>query len=165
MSCPAAIKTTANGRIWPNRAHRRQSSASEACGGGCPVTAPPICTRGRWGAKDATSAPAHGHRLALLLLHGAGGGAESFTVTLAHRLRRLGANPEVVFIAGADPLAERLSSAGVPYGSLGFRRGRDVAWHPRRFASEIAHVGSDGALLAASGFISAALRCGGYHRP
>ena len=129
------------------------------------MTAKSASTPGKLGGERARSAAANNRRLALVLWHGAVGGAESFTVTLCQRLRGLGANAEVVFIAEAQPIAERLRAAGVPYRSLGFKRGRDVAWHPRRFAKEIALVGSDGAILVACGFMGAALRGGGYRRP
>jgi glycosyltransferase involved in cell wall biosynthesis len=112
--------------------------------------------------KSRTPAPEHRRKLALVLWKGAVGGAEAFSVTLAQRLRGLGADIEVVFIAEPQPLASRLSSARVPCWSLGFKRGRDVAWHPRRYASEIARIGPDGALLVERGFMGAALRAGGY---
>jgi glycosyltransferase involved in cell wall biosynthesis len=104
-------------------------------------------------------------RLALVLWNGAVGGAESFTVALAQRLRDLGADVVVVFITGPHPLAERVHAAGLPFRSLGFTRGRDVAWHPRRYAREVARLAPDGALLGACGFMGAALRCGGYRGP
>ena len=109
--------------------------------------------------------PALGLRLALVLWNGEVGGAESLNVTLAQRMRRLGADVEVVFIAEPDPIAERLAAAEVPYRSLGFKRGREVARHPRRCAAGIARVGSDGALLVARGLLGAALRGGGYRAP
>jgi glycosyltransferase involved in cell wall biosynthesis len=114
---------------------------------------------------DVTPAPTHGRRLAFVLWEGVVGGAENFSVTLAQRMRTLGVDIEVVFIAEPFPIAERLSSVDVPYRSLGFRRGRDIAWHLRRYADEIARIGPDGALLGARGFMSSALRCGGYRGP
>ncbi len=106
--------------------------------------------------------PLFAGRLALVLWNGQVGGAESLTVTLAQRLLRMGANVEVVFISHPRPLAARLSEAGVPYRSLGFRRGRDIAFQPRRYARGIAAAAPDGALLVARGLLGAALRCGGY---
>ena len=107
----------------------------------------------------------HKRRLALVLWNGAVGGAESFTVALAQRLRELGADVVVVFITGPHPLAERMHSVGQPFRSLGFTRGRDVVWHPRRYARDLARLAPDGALLGACGFMGAALRCGGYRAP
>jgi glycosyltransferase involved in cell wall biosynthesis len=129
------------------------------------VTARSTFKSAKVGAEDPTPAPANGRRLAVVLWNGALGGAESFSVTLAECLCSLGANVQVVFVAEPHPLSERLCSAGVRYRSLGFTRGRAAAWHPRRFASEIAGVGSDGALLVERGFMGAALRAGGYRGP
>jgi glycosyltransferase involved in cell wall biosynthesis len=72
---------------------------------------------------------------------------------------------EVVFIAGVDPLAARLSAAQVPYRSLEFKRGREVALHPRRYAAHVGEAGPDGALLVARGLLAAMLRWGGYRGP
>jgi glycosyltransferase involved in cell wall biosynthesis len=105
------------------------------------------------------------YKLALVLWSSDVGGAETLSISLAKRLRRLGADVTIVFVQEPWSLAQRLSSAGVPYRSLGLARGRDVLWHPRRYAAEVADVGADGALLLECGFIGAALRAGGYRGP
>jgi glycosyltransferase involved in cell wall biosynthesis len=106
---------------------------------------------------------AHSDRqLALVLWNGGVGGAEVLSVSLAESMRRLGADVTIVFIEQPFPLARRLSGLGIPHRSLGFRRGRDVLLHPRRYASGIQPVSRDGALLIDCGFIGGALRAGGY---
>lgn len=102
-------------------------------------------------------------RLGLVLWNGHIGGAEVFTVALAERMQRCGADVSIVFIEDPYPLASRIPI--VRYQSLGFERGRDVLWHPRRYASEIARVSQDGVLLVDCGFMGGALRAGGYGGP
>ena len=104
-------------------------------------------------------------RLALVLWSGIVGGAETLNIALAGRLRQLGVNITIVFIGDPWPLAERLSDAGIPYRSLGLRRGRDILRHPRRYAAEVTSVGPHGALLLECGYIGATLRVGGYNGP
>lgn len=103
--------------------------------------------------------------LALVLWSGRIGGAETFNVALAERLRALGAHVTVVFIEDAWPLADRLAGAGIPYRALGFGRGRAILRHPRRYAALVATEGPDGALVLECGYIGAALRAGGYSGP
>jgi len=104
-------------------------------------------------------------KLALVLWSGRIGGAETFSVALAGRLRRLGADATVVFVEKPRDLGLRLSRQEVPYRSLDFRRGRDVLRHPRRYAAAVSSVGPDGALLLECGYIGAALRAGGFPGP
>lgn len=86
-------------------------------------------------------------------------------VRLGAALRRAGVDAEVVFLTDPGRLGRRLTSAGVPYRALGFRRGRDILRRPRRYAAEIARVGPDGALLVECGYMGVALRAGGYRGP
>ncbi len=90
------------------------------------------------------------------------GGAETLSIALAQCLRRLGADVTVFLIEQPWSLEQRLVAADVPYRSLGFKHGRDVVRHPRRYAREVAAVGADGALLLECGFMGGALRAGGY---
>lgn len=117
--------------------------------------------------REAPGAATRGSGLALAVVLWSGyvGGAETLSIALAEHLRRLGANATILFVEQPGPLAQRLAAAGVPHRSVGLRRGRDVVRHPRRFASEVAGVGGDGALLLECGFIGAALRWGGYRGP
>jgi glycosyltransferase involved in cell wall biosynthesis len=115
--------------------------------------------------QELVSEPSRRRRLALILWNGNVGGAETLSVSLAERLRQLGAEVTIVFVEQPLPLAERLRSARVPYRSLGFGRGRDVLRYPRRYAAEAARSGPDGALLVERGFMGAALRLGGYRGP
>ncbi len=103
-----------------------------------------------------------GPKLALVMWGGFIGGAETLSVALAQHMRGLGADVTVVFIQRPWSLAERLGSAGVPYRSLQFGRGRDVIRHPRRYARAVSDEGTDGALLLECGFMGGALRAGGY---
>lgn len=93
------------------------------------------------------------------------GGAEVVYAELAAALRRRRVQAELVFVLGDGPLGERLQAAGVPFRALGFRRGRDVLVHARRFARELMRTAPDGAILPECGFIGAALRAGGYRAP
>ena len=103
-----------------------------------------------------------GLKLAIVLWNGNVGGAETVKAMLARAWRTWGVEASVIFITNGAPLAERLERDGVPHQSLGVARGRDAALHPRRLARAVAAAGPDGALLADSGFIAAALRVGGY---
>ncbi len=113
----------------------------------------------------AVSEPGNGQRLALVLWNGQVGGAEVLTGALTAHLRQLGANATIVFIGSPWPLAGRLANRDIPYRTLGFARGRDVLWHPRHYAAEVARAGPDGALLAERGLMGTALRAGGYRSP
>lgn len=104
-------------------------------------------------------------RLALVLWKGDVGGAEVLTVALADQMRSLGIEATVVFIQGSRPLDVRLDHLGLPHRSIGLRRGRDVVWHPRRYAAAVGEAGPDGAILVTCGYMGAALRAGGYDAP
>jgi glycosyltransferase involved in cell wall biosynthesis len=100
-----------------------------------------------------------------VLWNGGIGGAEVLSISLAEAMHRLGTDVTIVFIEQPFPLARRLADVGIPHRSLGFRRGREVLRHPRRYAGAIAPVSKDGALLIDCGFIGGALRAGGYSGP
>lgn len=100
-----------------------------------------------------------------MLWSGTVGGAEVQSLALAGQMHRMGVEATLVFIEGPQSIDARLEDKQVPYRSLGFRRGRDILRHPRRYAVEVARAGADGALLMACGFMGAALRAGGYSRP
>ena len=117
-----------------------------------PDVAPPDDLRSR----------ANGLRLALVLWNGNVGGAEMLKAMLAREWRTWGVEASVVFVTSGTPLEKRLERDGVPHHSLGMSRGRDAVLHPRRLARAVSTAGPDGALLADSGFIAAALRAGGY---
>jgi glycosyltransferase involved in cell wall biosynthesis len=101
----------------------------------------------------------------LVLWNGGIGGAEVLSISLAEAMHRLGTRVTIVFIEQPFPLARRLADLGIPHRSLGFRRGREVLRHPRRYATAVAPVSKDGALLIDCGFIGGALRAGGYRGP
>jgi glycosyltransferase involved in cell wall biosynthesis len=101
-------------------------------------------------------------RVILVSWDGTIGGAEVLTVELARSMRRLGVEVEVVLLTAGGPLTERLAAADVPFRILGFKRGRDVLFHPRRYAVAIKAGGTDGVVLPECGFVGAALRLGGY---
>jgi len=104
-------------------------------------------------------------RLALVLWNGDVGGAEVLTAALAAQMRLLDVDATIVFIGDPAPLASRLERDRTPFQSLGFKRGRGVLGHPRRYAARVAETGADGALLVECGFMGAALRAGGYGAP
>jgi glycosyltransferase involved in cell wall biosynthesis len=101
-------------------------------------------------------------RLAALLWSGSLGGAETFTVDLCHALRGHGAETGVVFVTDGEPLARRLDAFDIPNRSLGLARGRDVLFHPQALAKLIRELGPDGVLAPRAGYLTAALRAGGY---
>ena len=101
----------------------------------------------------------------MVLWGGYVGGAETLSVALAERLRKLGADVTMVYLREPWSLVQLMSAAGVPHTSLGLARGRDVVRHPRRYAEEVREVGGDGALLLDCGVMGGALRAGGYRAP
>ena len=111
---------------------------------------------------DDLRARAKGLKLALVLWNGNVGGAETLKAMLAREWRSWGVEASVVFVTGGTPLEERLERDGVPHRSLELSRGRNALLHPRRLARAVSDAGPDGALLADSGFLAAALRAGGY---
>jgi glycosyltransferase involved in cell wall biosynthesis len=115
--------------------------------------------------NDSAPEPGRKPRLALVLWNGNVGGAETFSVSLAARMRQFGADLTVVFVERPLSMSERLSTARIPHRSLGLERGREVLRHPRRYAAEVTRSGPDGALLVERGFMGAALRIGGYRQP
>jgi glycosyltransferase involved in cell wall biosynthesis len=100
--------------------------------------------------------------VAIVLFSGQLGGEETFSASLAAALRRSGVRATVVLIDGSGPLSQRLDSLGVPYAVYGAKRGRDVAYRPRRFAKLIKECGPDAAILGWPGYLAGALRLGGY---
>ena len=104
----------------------------------------------------------HSPRLAAVLWSGSFGGAETFTAELCRVLRVLGADARVLFVTSPEPLNTRLEASGVPFATLGLRRGREVVRHPRALARETTSLGPDGAIVVSPGYLAAALRAGGY---
>jgi hypothetical protein len=101
-------------------------------------------------------------QIALVLWNGATGGAETFTASLCKELRSGGVDAGVVFVTTPHPLAARLDEDGIPYSVLGLTRGGRVLIHPRTLAQAAARLGRDGAITASPGYLTAALRIGGY---
>jgi glycosyltransferase involved in cell wall biosynthesis len=101
-------------------------------------------------------------KIVAILWSGVLGGAETFTVELCRAMRDLGAEVGVVFVTDGDPLGARLDAAEIPHTSLGLRRGRHAVLHPRRLARCARALGPDGALVPRAGYLTAALRAGGY---
>jgi glycosyltransferase involved in cell wall biosynthesis len=105
-------------------------------------------------------------RLAFVLWNGNVGGAEIFNVALARQMRRLGRDVTIIFIGNPQPLVTRLTDSNdISYRTLGFRRGRNLLFHPRRYAAEIMKAGPDGVLLVSCGLMGSILRAGGYRGP
>ena len=101
-------------------------------------------------------------RLAFVLWSGTIGGAETFVAALARVLRASEVDARVVVLTQAEPLAQRLRQAGIPFSELGLKRGRAALWHPRLLADAVRGAGQDGAILVAGGFLALALRLGRY---
>ncbi len=112
--------------------------------------------------RPETLAGATGARLAIVLWNGNLGGAEAVKAMIAREWRANGVDASVVFVTDGAPLAERLDRDRTPHRSVGLSRGRDALTHPRRLAAAVSDAGPDGALLVDSGYLSAALRAGGY---
>lgn len=104
-------------------------------------------------------------RLAIVLWKGDIGGAEILSISLAKCLREFGAETTIVFVGDPEPLAARVSRAGVRFTSIGLSRGRSLLRHPRRYVTEVTRAGPDGAILVECGFMGATLRACGYHAP
>lgn len=101
-------------------------------------------------------------RIAVVLWSGEYGGAETWSVILAKSLANQGAVVGVVLVGGPGPLCARLADKNIQYRCLGLRRGRAILSHFVRFASTVRELGSDAAILPSGGYMSAALRLGGY---
>jgi glycosyltransferase involved in cell wall biosynthesis len=101
-------------------------------------------------------------RIAALLWSGTVGGTETFTADLCRSMLELGAEASVVFVTRSEPLASRLEAAGVSFATLGLGRGREVLLHPRALARAAQAAGPDGVILGSGGYLTAALRLGGY---
>lgn len=69
----------------------------------------------------------------------------------------------IVFVSPpVEPLSAQLEAAGVPYASVGLRRGRSVLRHPFRLAGLVQEADPECALLVSAGYLGGALRLGGY---
>jgi glycosyltransferase involved in cell wall biosynthesis len=101
-------------------------------------------------------------RLALVLWRGGFGGAETFTVALTRALREEGADARLLFVTDPFRLAVRIREAGIPFVTLGLKRGRAVMFHPRRLSRAAQQAGADGAILVSGDYLAASLRLGGY---
>lgn len=102
-------------------------------------------------------------RIAIVLWSGEYGGAETWSLALAKGLSRRGCRVGVVLVSDPGPLCERLADSEIPYECLGHRRGRAVLTDMARFSSTVSQMGGDAAILPSGGYLSAALRLGGYH--
>lgn len=104
-------------------------------------------------------------QIAIVLWGGGVGGAETLMGDVAIAMRKRSIDASVLCIGDAMPLAERLQAAGVPCVSLGHTRGSTILLHPRRLASAIRELGSDGAIVNAAGYLPWLIRRGGYRSP
>jgi len=104
-------------------------------------------------------------KIGFLLWDGDIGGAEVFTSELASATRALGADPCVLFVRQAGPLAERLDHVDIRWQALSLRRSRRVLRHPAKFAARCSEAAPDGMFLPAAGHLAIALRLGGYRAP
>ncbi|MGE5178758.1 MAG: glycosyltransferase family 4 protein [Bacteroidota bacterium] len=101
-------------------------------------------------------------RVAIVLWSGEYGGAETWSLALAKALVRHGWAVGIVVVGDTEPLCDRLRGTASSCRSLGLTRGRGVLLHGRRFASLVTTSGADAAVLPSAGYLSAALRLGGY---
>lgn len=101
-------------------------------------------------------------RIGVILWSGVLGGAEIFTAELCRALHVLGADVGVVFVTQSEPLGGLLDAAGIPHMSLDLARGHHVTRHARTLARSVRAVGPDHALVPRAGYLTAALRAGGY---
>jgi glycosyltransferase involved in cell wall biosynthesis len=100
--------------------------------------------------------------ISIVLWTGQYGGAEVWSLTLAKELSRQGNSVGIVFVGDAGPLGEGALDRGIERTSLGLSRGYHVALRARSFARAVSRLGADAAILPSAGYLSAALRLGGY---
>jgi glycosyltransferase involved in cell wall biosynthesis len=101
-------------------------------------------------------------RIAIVLWSGEYGGAETWSLALANSLLHQGCCVGVVLVSGPGPLCEKLLHVKIPYRCLGLNRGSAVLGYFRGFSSLVREMGADAAILPSGGYMSAALRLGGY---
>jgi glycosyltransferase involved in cell wall biosynthesis len=90
------------------------------------------------------------------------GGAETWSLSLAASLKQRGMQTGIVIIGGPGPICERAERAGIPQQTLGLPRGSAVMFHTRTFSDAVTRAGRTAAIVPSAGYLSAALRAGGY---
>lgn len=111
------------------------------------------------------STPGRPRQLAMITWTAQIGGAEAVMLSLAKEMQAAGTRVDFFVIGPPGPMLDRLAAAGVRGRALGFRRGRNVLFQPRRLAAAVAGGGPDGVLINGCGLLGAALRLGGYRAP
>lgn len=100
--------------------------------------------------------------ICLVLWTGEYGGAETWTLSLAHALAKKGNQVGLLIVGHAEPLFAPPRTSGLRVVSLGLRRGRDVLFRVRALARAVSSISPEVAILPSAGFLSAALKAGGY---
>lgn len=90
------------------------------------------------------------------------GGAETWSLSLARGLKRRGVRVGLVVIGPPGPLCSKAEIEGISYEYIGLTKGSSIVFHSRRLARAVARAGRDAAILPSAGYLSAALRSGGY---
>jgi glycosyltransferase involved in cell wall biosynthesis len=100
--------------------------------------------------------------LSILLWSGRYGGAETWSLALALALHRAKARVGLVIVGEGGPIREQAMEQGLRVETLEMRRGSAVLLKPRELARTASRVGGQVAITPSGGYLSAALRLGGY---
>ena len=100
--------------------------------------------------------------VAIVLWSGLYGGAETWSVALAEALVRDGRRCGLVVVGPLGPVLDHAKKVSITTLSLGLKRGSEVLSRPRLLADTVASLSREAAILPSSGYLSAALRLGGF---
>lgn len=100
--------------------------------------------------------------LSILLWSGRYGGAETWSLALAVALHQAKVPVGLVILGEGGPIGEQAVERGLRVEALGLRRGSEVLLKTRALAHSASRVGGHVAITPSAGYLSAALRLGGY---
>jgi glycosyltransferase involved in cell wall biosynthesis len=100
--------------------------------------------------------------IAVLLWSGLYGGAETWSLALTRAFRKEGLSAGLLFVGRPGPIVEAARGEDIPCECLGCSRGAEVLLRPRELARAATRIGRDAVIAPSAGYLSAALRLGGY---
>lgn len=101
-------------------------------------------------------------RIGIILWSGEYGGAETWSLALAHALVRRKIRVTLLIIGSREPLFKVGTTGDLHVEAMRLRRGRDVVRHSNRLSVLVQRLAPDAVILPSAGFLSAVLRIGGY---